>query len=121
MGVVYYANYFVWFEVGRTDLLRNAGWSYSAMESEGFLLPVIECACQYQQPAKYDDEIHVRTVGALLSPARVKFEYQVVRGVDSVVLASGFTIHASVDRSGRPCRLPGRVQTLFESPAEGRG
>ena len=73
MGVVYYANYFVWFEVGRTDLLRDAGWSYRDMEAERLLLPVIEAHCAYRQSAKYDDELDVRTTGALLSPVRVKF------------------------------------------------
>ena len=57
MGVAYYANYFVWFEVGRTDLLRQSGWSYREMEAEGFSLPVIEAQCAYRAPARYDDEI----------------------------------------------------------------
>ena len=68
MGVVYYANYFVWFEVGRTDLLRAAGWSYRDMETEGFGLPVIEAQCTYRESARYDDEIEVRTTGESISP-----------------------------------------------------
>ena len=67
MGVVYYANYFVWFEVGRTDLLRESGWNYREMETDGFVLPVIEARCAYRASAKYDDEIEVRTSGAMLS------------------------------------------------------
>ena len=63
MGVVYYANYFVWFEVGRTDLLRMAGWSYREMETDGFGLPVIVAHCEYKQSARYDDELEVRTDG----------------------------------------------------------
>jgi acyl-CoA thioester hydrolase len=113
MGVVYYANYFVWFEVGRTDLLRDAGWSYRDMEADGYLLPVLEATCLYRQSAKYDDELDVRTTGALLSPVRVKFTYDVVRPADEVLLATGFTIHASIDREGRPCRLPDRVRELL--------
>jgi acyl-CoA thioester hydrolase len=113
MGVVYYANYFVWFEVGRTDLLRDAGWSYRDMEANGFLLPVLEANCCYRQSAKYDDELDVRTTGALLSPVRVKFSYDVVRPADDVLLASGYTVHASLDRGGRPCRLPDRVRQLL--------
>jgi acyl-CoA thioester hydrolase len=115
MGIVYYANYFVWFEVARTDLLRAAGWTYRAMESEGFFLPVIEASCQYLQPTRYDDELEVRTRGALLSPARVKFEYEVARPPDDGVLATGYTVHAALDRAGRPCRLPDRVRALFEA------
>ena len=71
MGIVYYANYFEWFEIGRTDLLRSAGWSYREMESEGYALPVVEAHCDYRRPAKYDDEIEVRTSGELLSAVRV--------------------------------------------------
>jgi acyl-CoA thioester hydrolase len=113
MGVVYYANYFVWFEVGRTDLLRGAGWSYREMELEGYTLPVIDARCTYRAPAKYDDDIEVRTTGDLLSPVRLQFSYDVVRAADEATLASGLTVHASLDRSGRPCRLPERVRSLF--------
>ena len=74
MGVVYYANYFVWFEVGRTDLLRDAGWSYREMELEGIALPVIEAHCEYRQSARYDDELEIRTTGSQLSPVRVTFK-----------------------------------------------
>lgn len=113
MGVVYYANYFVWFEVGRTDLLRDAGWTYREMEAEGFALPVLEAHCEYRQSARYDEEIEVRTAGELLSPVRVKFGYDIVRSTDNTVLATGHTVHASIDRAGRPCRLPDRVRALF--------
>jgi acyl-CoA thioester hydrolase len=113
MGVVYYANYLVWFEIGRTDLLRQSGWSYREMELEGFSLPVIEAHCDYKQPARYDDEIDVRTTGALVSPVRLRFEYEVARRSDGALLASGYTVHATLDRGGRPCRLPARARELF--------
>jgi len=113
MGIVYYANYLVWFEVGRTDLLRDSGWSYREIEAEGYMLPVLEAACAYHQPARYDDELDVKTRGELLSPVRVKFTYEVVRSSDDVVLATGHTVHASLDRGGRPCRLPDRVRELL--------
>jgi acyl-CoA thioester hydrolase len=114
MGIVYYANYFVWFEVGRTDLLREAGWSYRGMEDEGFALPVIEAQCAYRESAKYDDDIDIRTKGILVTPVRVRFEYDVVRAADSAALASGHTVHAVLDRTGRPCRLPERARRIFE-------
>jgi acyl-CoA thioester hydrolase len=113
MGVVYYANYLVWFEVGRADLLRDSGWNYRDMETEGFSLPVIEAHCAYRESAKYDDEIEVRTTGAMLSPVRVQFSYEIVRVADATTLATGTTVHAALDRGGRPCRLPERVRTLF--------
>ena len=113
MGVVYHSNYFVWFEVGRTDLLRSAGWTYREMEADGVSLPVIEAHCHYRQPAKYDDDLEIRTAGTLVSPVRVAFSYEVVRPADSLTVATGRTVHASIDRSGRPCRLPDRVKELF--------
>ena len=113
MGVVYYANYFVWFEVGRTDLLRDAGWSYREMELEGIALPVIEAHCEYRQSARYDDELEIRTQGSQLSPVRVAFEYEVVRPRDAATIATGRTIHAALDRDGRPCRLPSRAKGIF--------
>jgi acyl-CoA thioester hydrolase len=113
MGVVYYANYLVWFEVGRTDLLRESGWNYREMEMEGFSLPVVEAHCAYRQSAKYDDEIEVRTTGAMLSPVRVQFTYEIVRVADAAILATGTTVHATIDRAGRPCRPPERVRALF--------
>ena len=113
MGVVYYANYLVWFEVGRADLLRSLGWTYREMETEGISLPVIEAHCEYQRPARYDDEIEVRTEGRMLSPVRMEFQYQIVKAVDQTVAASGRTVHASLDPSGRPCRLPARVREAF--------
>jgi acyl-CoA thioester hydrolase len=113
MGVVYYANYLVWFEVGRTDLLRSTGWSYREMEHEGFALPVIESHCEYRVSARYDDEIDVRTCGAIVSAVRVRFDYEVTRAADSAVLATGHTVHAILDRSGRPRRLPDRAREIF--------
>jgi acyl-CoA thioester hydrolase len=113
MGVVYYANYLVWFEVGRTDLLRSNGGSYREMELEGFSLPVVEVYCEYKLPARYDDELDVRTDGAVISPVRVQFNYEVVRVADNALLAAGHTVHASLGRDGRPRRLPERVRALF--------
>ena len=113
MGVAYYANYFVWFEVGRTDLLRETGWSYREMETEGFSLPVIEARCAYRAPARYDDELEVRTTAMLVSPVRVQFTYEVLRSQDQTVLATGTTVHATLDRRGRPLRLPERVRSIF--------
>jgi len=121
MGVVYYANYFVWFEVGRTDLLRSSGWSYREMEREGFSLPVIEARCEYRQPARYDDDIEIRTRGALVSPVRLRFDYEVARAGDREALASGHTVHASLDRRGKPCRLPQRAADIFGAGGDGRG
>jgi acyl-CoA thioester hydrolase len=113
MGVVYYANYFVWFEVGRTDWLRQTGWTYREMERDGVSLPVIEAQCEYRQPARYDEEIEIATRGTLVTPVRVRFDYELTRADDHAAIADGHTVHAAVDPGGRPCRLPGRVRDMF--------
>jgi acyl-CoA thioester hydrolase len=110
MGVVYYANYFVWFEVGRCELLRTLGWTYRDMEENGVSLPVLEASCAYLRPSFYDDELEVRTVGRVVSRVRVGFEYQVVRTGDGLVTATGRTVHAPLDRDRRPCRLPEEIR-----------
>lgn len=112
MGVVYYANYLVWFEVARTDLLRSLGWSYREMEAAGISLPVIEVHCEYHRPARYDDEIEVRTEGQMLSAVRMQFNYTVLREGGSVA-ATGHTVHAAVTPEGRVCRLPERIRQVF--------
>jgi len=111
MGVVYYSNYFVWFEAGRTELLRTLGWSYRDMEAAGYSLPVISASCQYHRPARYDDELEIATTGTLLSPVRLAFDYGIVRGGERIV--SGRTEHASLNPRGRPVRLPDRVREYF--------
>jgi acyl-CoA thioester hydrolase len=117
MGIVYYANYLVWFEVGRTDLLRLSGWSYREMEADGYALPVVEAHCEYRQSARYDDELDIVTTGSIFSPVRIRFEYQVVRAADGATLANGHTVHASLDISGKPRRLPDRIRNLLPSIA----
>ena len=114
MGVVYYANYLVWFEVGRTDWLRQTGWSYLDMERDGVSLPVIEAHCEYRQPARYDDEIEIATRATLMTPVRVRFDYELARAGDAeAVAAVGHTVHAAVDTAGKPCRLPARVREML--------
>ena len=113
MGVVYYANYFVWFEVARTDLLRSLGWSYREMEAGGVQLPVIDARCEYRRPARYDDEIEIRTEGRLASPVRIEFAYEVVVKGQTEPAATGRTEHAAIGLDGRPCRLPQRLREAF--------
>ena len=114
MGVVYYANYLVWFEVGRTEWLRETGWTYREMESDGLALPVIEAHCDSRPPARYDDEIEIATRVTLLSPVRLRFDSEITRSPESIVSASGYTGHAAIDGTGKPCRLPSRVREVLE-------
>lgn len=113
MGVVYYANYLVWFEVARTELLRSLGWTYREMEEGGVQLPVLEAHCEYRRPARYDDELEIHTEGRLTSPVRIEFTYTVRMKADQTLVAEGFTRHAGMNPAGRPCRLPARIREVF--------
>jgi len=113
MGIVYYANYLVWFEIARTDWLRTTGWTYRSMEDEGYGLPVIEAHCDYKRSARYDDEVAITVTARLVSAVRLAFDYTVSRPADGTLIASGHTIHAAVDRAGRPVRLPARVKDVL--------
>lgn len=113
MGVAYYANYFVWFEMGRTEWLRAGGWSYHAMEQEGCVLPVLEAHCNYRHPARYDDELDIAACGTCLTPVRLRFHYEIRRMADQALLAEGHTVHAAVSSDGRLRRLPERVRELL--------
>ena len=110
MGIAHHAEYFAWFEVGRTDWLRHHGWSYREMEGAGFRLPVIEVQCRYLVPARYDDELDVHTRASLLTPARIRFDYEVKLVEGNGVAATGHTIHAVIGAAGKPCRVPDRVR-----------
>jgi acyl-CoA thioester hydrolase len=113
MGFVYYANYLVWFEIARTEWLRETGWTYRDMEGEGVALPVIEAHCEYRQPARYDDEVRIATRASLMTPIRIRFDYELSIGENPAITASGHTVHATIDREGRPCRLPSRLRDLL--------
>ena len=77
MAVVYHSNYIIWFEVGRVELLRQLGFSYQEMEAEGLHLPVVEAKCRYKHPARYDDEVTIRTHLAQMRASLLRFHYEV--------------------------------------------
>jgi acyl-CoA thioester hydrolase len=110
MGIAWHGNYFAWFEVGRTDLLRQFGTTYREMEALGLRLPIIDCSAQYRRPARYDDELEILTRLRKLGGARLEFEYEVRAGGTDGLLATGHTTHASTDPSGRPRRLPDELR-----------
>ncbi|MGA8041205.1 MAG: thioesterase family protein [Terracidiphilus sp.] len=111
MGIVYYANYLVWFELGRVELLRSLGLAYSQLEKEHeCILPVVEATCRYKSPARYDDEILIQTRPSLLRGSVIKFAYQVLRkgedGEGPTLLAEGETVHVVCDDQLRKKPLP---------------
>jgi acyl-CoA thioester hydrolase len=115
MGVVYYANYFRYFELARSEYFRALGGSYREMERDGFGLPVVEANCQYKSPARYDDVLKVNTRVSQIRGASLTFEYEIRREGEEKVMATGKTVHACVGRDGRPTRLPETVVKLLGS------
>lgn len=103
MGIAYYANYLVWFEVGRTEWMRSLGPSYCDLEKSGLFLPVIKASCEYKVPARYDNELTVITWIESLRGVRITFNYEVHRGEQFI--ARGSTEHAFVNEEGRPVVL----------------
>jgi len=121
MGVVYHANYLVWFELGRTELMRERGCSYAELEDRRkIFFPVVKAGATYRRPVHYDDELEVLTRLTAVGGARVKFAYRVVpRGGDETV-AQGFTEHAAVGQHGKPVRLPGDLRARLQQGGAGR-
>jgi acyl-CoA thioester hydrolase len=114
MGVAYHGGYFAWFEVGRTDLLRERGLTYRDLEGQDLRLPVIEAQARFIRPAHYDDVLEIRTRLLTLSGARLSFAYEVHREGTEGPLATAMTAHAAVNGRGRPCRLPSDLRSRLE-------
>ena len=114
MGIAWHGSYFEWFEVGRTDLLRERGMTYRELEEQDLYLPVVEARAAYGRPARYDDALVVHTRVASHSGARVAFEYEVRLEADELPLATGFTAHAAVNGRGKPRRLPPELRRLLQ-------
>lgn len=107
MGVVYYANYLVWFEIGRVELLRQIGFDYKSMEVEDdCLIPVVEATCRYRAPARYDDELTIQTNLELIRGSILRFSYRVIREADGTLLAEGETVHVVTDHEMQRRPLP---------------
>ena len=113
MGIAHHANYIVWYEIGRTDLCRAAGFPYTEIERRGYLLVVAEVTCRYRTPFRYDDEVVIRTHLADLGSRAIRFGYQLL-SVDGTVHAEGSSHHIWVDGgTRRPVRADGEVVAAF--------
>jgi acyl-CoA thioester hydrolase len=107
MGVVYYANYLIWFEVGRTELCRQRELDYRILEKKDQkFLTVAEAECRYHSAAHYDDLLKIRTRVERLRKRTMSFLYQIIRPEDNTLIASGRTVHVMVDDKGRPATIP---------------
>jgi acyl-CoA thioester hydrolase len=118
MGVVYHGSYLPWFEVGRTTLLKEQGLPYRQLEADGFRLPVLEVCVKYLRPALYDDTLTILTTVKEKPSVRLTLHYEIRHG--DILLATGTTTHAFIDKNGRPIRPPAyftaKMNALF-SPA----
>lgn len=115
MGVVYHANYLIWFEVGRVELMRSLGLEYRRLEEEhGCLIAVAEVQVRYKRPARYDDELVVRTGIASLRGSLLKMEYEIVRPMDGELLCTGMTTHVVIGRDMKRRALPAEYAEAFQ-------
>lgn len=112
MGVVYHANYLNWFEIGRTELIREMGMPYRTLEAKGLLLPVTEAELRFLQPARYDDSITILTQVAEFSTLRLRFANEIYRNDE--LLVSGGTRHVWVNRDFKPVRIDKHAPELYE-------
>jgi acyl-CoA thioester hydrolase len=118
MSVVYHSNYMIWFEVGRVEMLRQLGFSYLEMEEDGMNLPVVEIKCRYKHPARYDDEITIRTRLAEMRTSLLRFQYDVVRKSDGRLLAEGESVHVVVGRELKRAHLTDKYRSVLHAAAE---
>jgi len=116
MGVVYHANYFVWFEMGRVECLRQLGFDYKQMEiDDDCHLPVVEATCRYKAPARYDEILAIETRIAALRSGVIKFAYRLLRGDDAQLLAEAQTTHMVVDGRMQKRALPEKYAAAIRS------
>lgn len=114
MGIVYYANYFVWMELGRVEWCRARGIRYRDMErDDGILLTVAEASCRYLAPAKYDEEVAVETAVTVAHPRMVRFGYVMSSAESGAKLATGESAHVFCGRDLKPTRLPEKYRAAF--------
>ncbi len=114
MRFVYYGNFFVWFEVGRVELLREMGFAYKEMEQQDdSYIVVAEASCRYLRPARYDDLLRIRTRIAEARSRTIRFAYEIFNNATGELLATGETTHVICDHDGRPKTLPAKYRKLF--------
>jgi acyl-CoA thioester hydrolase len=118
MGVVYHANHFIWFEVGRVELLRQLGFSYKDMEQHDHCyIAVVDARCRYKLPVRYDEEVIVRTWLKNIRESVIHFGYELRRGSDRTLLAEGETTHIVADAEMRKTTLPEKYMKVFREAA----
>jgi acyl-CoA thioester hydrolase len=117
MGIAYHGNFIKWFEIGRTEYLRQIGYPYALLEKQGLWLPVTEVACKYMKPALYDDLLSIAAYVDNLGGASIVMGYEIRRGNDGELLAAGKTWHGITDHSLKPVRLRKMMPELYAAVA----
>lgn len=112
VGIVYFSNYLVYFEVGRTELLRAAGLSFTDLKAGGVRMPVARAYCKFLAPLAYGDDVTVKTWIPAVRKVQLAFRYELTRAADGAPVASGFTVHGCLDAAGRPMRVPEPIEKL---------
>ena len=112
MGVVYYANYFVWFEVARTEYLRSLGVSYRQLEDRGMFLMVASASCKYKSPARFDDVVSIITWLPKLKHSSLQFEHKL--SIGTRLVAIGESVHVFTNSLGRPIKIPPDIRGIYE-------
>jgi acyl-CoA thioester hydrolase len=112
MGVVYYANYFVWLEIARTEYLRSFGISYRELERKGLYLMVASASCDYKAPARYDDIVRIETWIPAKNNTSIEFAHKMFLSDSDRLLATARSAHVFTNRSGKPVRIPGEIALL---------
>ncbi len=121
MGVVYYANYLRWFEMGRTEFLRQMDTPYTSVEKIGVRFPVVEVSCRYFRPSRYDETIIIETTLTALDRATLTFSYKLHLEGDKRCIASGWTRHACVDEKGQITKIPSSLETALKPACSSEG
>ncbi|MFN8471334.1 MAG: thioesterase family protein [Anaerolineae bacterium] len=120
MGIAHHTAYIVWFEAGRSDWMRQQGYSYADFEKAGYLLPLSEVGARFVLPALYDEEVIVQTWISELRSRKLQFSYQVVRPPESTLLVTGFSTHIVTDKAGRVTTFPAEVRQFLEKGVGGQ-
>ena len=115
MGIVHHSNYYVYFEIGRTEFMRSMGFPYREMEEKGYMMPIVETHCHYKMPAQDDDQLIISTKMTKFKGARVVLEYEIIKKDDGTLLAYGSTVQAITDSNLKPINIKKKCPIIYEN------
>jgi acyl-CoA thioester hydrolase len=114
MGVIYHSNYLIYFEVARSDFFKHIGYSYSRLEKDDIIMPVIEVKCEYIKPIKYDQDVRIETQINLFKGVRFGLKYEVYENENDVLLARGYTVHGFVNKAMKPINIKKKNRLVYD-------